>query len=138
MPAGRRYLESAYDGDYFYNACRCPWRIGIDYLLTGDERAKAALEKINGFIRHTTDGDPEKIRAGYTLAGKAIHRDDTSLAFTAPFAVAAMCDATNQEWLDRLWAKIVKTPAEDDEYYGNTLKLLCLLALSGNWWSPGP
>jgi len=39
-PAPRHYLESAYDGYYNYNACRVPWRIGTDYLLTGDMRSK--------------------------------------------------------------------------------------------------
>jgi endo-1,4-beta-D-glucanase Y len=40
-PAGPNYLESLYDGLYNYNACRVPWRIGTDYLLYGDKRAKA-------------------------------------------------------------------------------------------------
>jgi endo-1,4-beta-D-glucanase Y len=136
VPAGAHYMESSFDGGYFYNACRCPWRIGTDYLLTGDPRARAALDKLNAFIQKATGGDPDHIRAGYTLAGKVIHADDTSLAFTAPFAVAGMADARNQEWLDRLWEKIVSVGPEEDDYYGNTIKLLCLVALSRNWWEP--
>ncbi|HEX3386273.1 MAG TPA: glycosyl hydrolase family 8, partial [Mucilaginibacter sp.] len=38
-PAKPHFLESAYDGYYNYNACRVPWRIATDYLLTGDPRA---------------------------------------------------------------------------------------------------
>ncbi len=136
VPAKRKYMESAFDGQYFYNACRCPWRIGVDYLLTGDPRAKGALEKLNGFIEKKTVGDPEQIRAGYMLSGKVIHDDDTSLAFTAPFAVAAMADPSHPKWLDSLWKKIVDEPATDDDYYGNTIKLLCMVTASGNWWVP--
>jgi endoglucanase len=136
VPAGRKYLESANDGQYSYNSCRCPWRIGLDYLLTGDPRAKAALAPLNAFIQKKTGGDPARIRAGYFLTGKVIDPDDTSLAFTAPFAVAAMSDSGAQQWLDRLWQKIVHTPAEDDDYYGNSIKLLCLTALSRNYWQP--
>jgi len=135
-PAKRKYMESAFDGQYFYNACRCPWRLGIDFLLTGDPRAKAALEKMNSFIEKKTGGDPDQIRAGYMLSGKVIHSDDTSLAFTAPFGVAAMADPAHQRWLDHLWMHIEEVPAKDDDYYGNTLKLLCLVTLSGNWWAP--
>jgi endo-1,4-beta-D-glucanase Y len=136
VPARRKYMESAFDGQYFYNACRCPWRIGVDYLVTGDPRAKAALEKLNEFIEKKTGDDPEQIRAGYTLVGKVIHDEDTSLAFTAPFGVAAMVDPSHQKWLDRLWTKVVGVPAEEDDYYGNTIKLLSMVAMSGNWWSP--
>ena len=52
----------------------------------------------------------------------------------SPFAVAAMVDNSNQSWLNSLWESI----ANDDYpgYYDDTLKLLSLVALSGNWWSP--
>src|SRR6202012_3087887 len=53
-PAEPHYLESKYDGSYNYNACRVPWRIATDYLLTGDARAKAIDDKINRWIRETT------------------------------------------------------------------------------------
>ena len=35
-PAAPNFLESTNDGDYYYNACRFPWRIATDYLITGD------------------------------------------------------------------------------------------------------
>ena len=47
IPAGQNYLEGIYDGDFYYNACRFPWRIGTDYLISGDNRAKRAVNKIN-------------------------------------------------------------------------------------------
>jgi len=50
-PAGPNFLEDRYDGQYNYNACRVPWRIATDYLLTGDKRSKAITAKINKWIR---------------------------------------------------------------------------------------
>ena len=47
IPSKPHYLESRYDGYYNYNACRVPWRIATDYLLTGDKRAKDINDKIN-------------------------------------------------------------------------------------------
>jgi hypothetical protein len=29
------------------------------------------------------------------------------------------------------------TDSQDDRYFGRTLKLLSLIAMSGNWWGPG-
>lgn len=41
-----------------------------------------------------------------------------------------------QQWLDAPWAEIVRTPREDEEYYGNTLKMLAMIVLAGNCWTP--
>src|SRR5262249_25892576 len=60
-PTGANYLEAVTDGDYAYNACRVPWRLGTDYLVTGEARAKSVLDKINAFIIMKTGSDPTKI-----------------------------------------------------------------------------
>jgi hypothetical protein len=61
---------------------------------------------------------------------------DTSLAFVAPFAVSAMVGAQNQRWLNALWHYVVGTPLDASDYYGNTIKMLSMIVVSGNWWSP--
>ena len=60
-PASANYLESAYDGHYYYNSCRTPWRISTDYLLNGDVRAKTALDKMNTWIRVKTSNNATTI-----------------------------------------------------------------------------
>jgi hypothetical protein len=45
-----------------------------------------------------------------------------------------MVDASNQEWLDALWDVVNAT--DNNEYYDDTLKLLTMIAMSGNWWAP--
>jgi endo-1,4-beta-D-glucanase Y len=136
-PAHPRYLESRFDGCYNYNACRVPWRIATDYLLTGDKRSSQLVNKINRWIRETTSGNPDNISAGYTLDGDDIRsRHYEALSFIGPFAVAAMTDPVNQHWLNSVWDYLVKFKLKDFDYYDNSIKMICLLILSGNYWNP--
>lgn len=134
-PAQPNFLESRYDGQYNYNACRDPWRIGTDYIMNGDLRAKNIVSKINGWIRETTNNDTYNLSAGYTLAGDDInHRYFEALSFVAPFAVSAMVDARNQTWLNKLWIYLTGFRMKDYDYYDNSIKLLDMIIMSGNYW----
>ena len=137
QPAPRRYLESPYDGYYNYNACRVPWRIATDYLLTGDPRSKAFVQKINHWIRETTNNNTYNLSAGYTLEGNDIHgRYFEALSFITPFAVSAMVDQNNQQWLNHVWDYTMQFKLKDFDYYDNTIKMLNLIIISGNYWAP--
>lgn len=136
-PAPPYFLESPYDGFYNYNACRVPWRIAADYLLTGDKRSKTIADKINRWIRETTNDNTYNISAGYTLAGNDIKgRYFEALSFVAPFAVSAMVDRKNQVWLNKVWDYLVGFKMKDYDYYDNSIKLFDMIILSGNYWSP--
>jgi endo-1,4-beta-D-glucanase Y len=136
-PAGPNFLESVYDGAYSYNACRVPWRLATDYLLYGDKHAKAMVDKINVWIRGTTKDNPDNISAGYTLAGNDLkgHYFE-AMSFIAPFGVAAMVDVKNQLWLNKMWDYITNFSLDDFDYYDNSIKMLNMIILSGNYWSP--
>jgi endo-1,4-beta-D-glucanase Y len=134
-PAKAMYLETKYDGYYNYNACRVPWRITADYLLYGDARAKAISIKINHWIRLTTKDNPDNISAGYTLAGNDLPaRYFEALSFIAPFAVAATAEAKNQQWLNHAWGYLLHFKIKDYDYYDNSIKMLNMIILSGNYW----
>ncbi|HVV05576.1 MAG TPA: glycosyl hydrolase family 8 [Puia sp.] len=136
-PAHPHYLEARYDGAYNFNACRMPWRIATDYLLYGDPRAAGMVGKINRWIRATTSGDPDNISAGYSLGGNDLkNRYYEALCFIAPFAVAAMTNKENQIWLNRLWDYMVHFRASEFDYYDNSIRMICMLILSGNYWAP--
>ena len=132
-PAPPHYLEGPYDGCYSYNACRVPWRVGTDYLLSGDPRALALLRPLNAWIQQATGGDPGKINAGYRLDGQPLAKDD-SAAFIGPLAVAAMTDPAHQTWLNALWADLLAREPAREDYFGNSVKLLTMIVVSGNWW----
>jgi endoglucanase len=137
QPVKPDYLESRYDGVYNFNACRVPWHIGADYLVSGDPRAAAFLTRINKWIQTTTKGNPDNISAGYNLAGEDLpHRYYEALCFICPFAVAAMSGPDNQEWLNKLWDYIQHFKLKDFDYYDNTIKMLDMIIMSGNYWTP--
>jgi endoglucanase len=133
VPARMGYLEGARDGTYAYNACRIPLRMATDYMLSGDERPRHIALRINSFAKKVSGGDPKKLRGGYYLDGREMV-DYETMAFTGPFAVGAMLDIEDQAWLDALWEHTVSREMEN--YYEDTLRLLSMIVLSGNWWGP--
>jgi len=135
VPAKPKYLESKHDGAYSYNACRVPFRVALDFLVSGEPRSREVLTRMNRWVAQKTGGDPAKITAGYTLSGKGIDKE-SQMCFVAPLAVSAMVSPDNQAWLDALSAFVVHSSKDDAGYYDGTIKLLCLVALSGNWWNP--
>jgi endo-1,4-beta-D-glucanase Y len=130
QPAPANWLESANDGNYYYNSCRTPWRMATDYIASGDMRAKTAVTGINSWIVGATNGMPSSIVDGYTLAGGSIGTGASS-AFSSPFAVAAMLSG-NQQWLDALWSSRAIT----EDYFADTITMYAMLVMSGNWWPP--
>ncbi len=134
-PAPPKFLEDTKDGAFNYNACRDPWRIATDALLNNDAVSLAQARKMSAWIAKATGGDPGKLRAGYKLDGRPLSGSDYfTTAFAAPFGVAAMTDATQQAWLDKLYARL-RTARED--YFEDSINLLCLLVMTGNFWDPG-
>lgn len=136
-PAKRHYLESKYDGIYNYNASRVPWRIATDYIIAGERRSKLFLKPINRWIRETTAGNPDNISAGYTLQGDDLKsRKFEALSFISSFAISAMTDAGNQEWLNKLWDYMIHFKLKDFDYFDNSIKMQTLIILSHNYWVP--
>jgi endo-1,4-beta-D-glucanase Y len=133
-PADPGFLEGDHDGAYGYNAGRVPWRLGADALLSGDTTSLAQVGKISAWAETATGGDPLQIRAGYALDGTPLDGSDYFTSFfAAPLGVAAMTVATQQRWLDDLY-DAVRDRTED--YYEDSVTLLCLLVMTGNWWDP--
>ncbi len=133
-PAEPNFLENPSDGAYSYNACRDPWRLGVHYITTGDARAQAAASKLSTWISGDTGGNAEGIKAGYELDGSSLGRDYFSHAYVAPFGVGAMVDAAHQSWLNSVWDATVEN--DGNNYYDDTIKVLSMVAMSGNWWAP--
>lgn len=136
-PVAPGFLESPNDGAYDYNACRVPWRVATDFLVSGDARAKTIAQRLTTWARATTSNAPAAFKSGYQLDGSvSTDADYLSMAFVAPLGVGAMVDSGNQAWLNAIWDLAVATPIEAEGYYENTLKLLAMIVMSGNWWAP--
>lgn len=136
-PAGPDFLESDRDGWMNWNAVRVPWRVALDALIHDDPRARALLIPFNRFVRTVSGGDPARLVEGYPLDGRPPGDSGAAgMTFVAMFAVAAMLDTDHPEWLQSLWARLLEVPVGSEDYYGNTLKLLAMISISGHWASP--
>ncbi len=133
-PAPPNYLERPQDGDYYYNACRFPWRVGTDFLLFGDDRAQAAVNKIITWLKTACNNDPNLISSGYKLDGTKLH-DWNDVAFIGPFTIGAMLNEDHQDFLNILYDKLLSFGNPGD-YYHSTIKMCNLLVISGNTWAP--
>ncbi len=133
-PAPANFLEGSYDGEYEYNAGRDPWRIAIDGLLDNDATSLAQAGKIADWIAAASGKNPANIKAGYYLDGRVLPEHDYFTSFiAAPFAVAVMTRPGLQTFLNDLYDSI-RTREED--YYEDSVAMLCMLVLTGNYWAP--
>lgn len=133
-PAPANFLEKETDGAYNYNAGRVPWRVGLDALLYNDETSRAIVQKISRWIEASTQGKPANIRAGYELDGTPLPNSDYfTTFFAAPMGVAAMNDPAQQTWLNAIYDSIYDRHID---YYEDSINLLCMLVMSGNFWPP--
>jgi len=137
QPAPANFLESSTDGEYGYNSCRTPWRFATDYLLRGISGSLAEERKMNGWVQGSSGGNANNVYPGYNLSGAALDKSYTDSAFTSPFGVNAMIDRTNQTWVNNIWSWDVSGGINaNDGYFGNSIKMHCILVMSGNWWAP--
>jgi endo-1,4-beta-D-glucanase Y len=134
QPAPPDFLEGADDGHYSYNAGRVPWRLGSDALLNDDAASRAIAQKISVWIEASANGDPFNIRAGYDLDGQPLPDSDYfTTFFVAPMGVAAMTNPAQQDWLNVLYDSVYD---QHQDYYEDSVTLLCLLVMTGNFWTP--
>lgn len=134
-PAPAYFLEDAYDGDYYYNACRVPWRIACDYVLYGSsngKKPKITLQAIENWITDAAGGNPAVVKAGYRLNGTPL-AEETDMCFTAPFIAGAVSDPEYQNFLDSGWDLIKES---ESNYFNDTIIMLTMLLVSGIWQAP--
>jgi hypothetical protein len=134
QPASPGFLEGPHDGAYNYNAGRDPWRIGADALLNGDSTSAAQAGLIAIWAESKTGGDPQALRAGYELDGTPLPNSNYfTTFFVSPIGVAAMTQPGLQAWLNAIYSAVYNV---SEDYYEDTVTLLCLLVMSGNFWDP--
>jgi len=137
LPPAGYFKETNYDGQYYNNACRIPWRVGIDYLQNGDDSTKACLTRINRWIKDTTKQDTSRVYAGYFLSGTPIDTNNERF-YSSPFTVSAMIDKNNQAWLNKLWVFIAEPHdfmyGKGKDYYGDCINMLDMIIITGNYW----
>ncbi|HEX2926399.1 MAG TPA: glycosyl hydrolase family 8 [Ruminiclostridium sp.] len=131
-PAGTNTVEGPMDNGYGWNSCYYPLRLATDFAHYGSSNSKAACTKMLKWLKSTTNDNPANIKTCYSLDG--VSKDNTaSIKFTAPFIAACIVDNTNQSYLNDGWTKISNWREKCD---GDSINLLSMLLISGNWWIP--
>nr|1KWF_A Chain A, Endoglucanase A [Acetivibrio thermocellus] len=118
--------------DYKYDATRYGWRTAVDYSWFGDQRAKANCDMLTKFFAR--DG-AKGIVDGYTIQGSKISNNHNA-SFIGPVAAASMT-GYDLNFAKELYRETVAV--KDSEYYGyygNSLRLLTLLYITGNFPNP--
>lgn len=103
--------------------------------MTGSAEAKNAANKMINWLKAKTGNNPYQIKSGYSLAGDALPGSNYfSAAFAAPFIAACVVDNSHQAYLNKGWDAINN---QKESYYEDSINLLCMFFISGNWWKPG-
>lgn len=134
QPASPGFLEGDHDGEFYYNACRTPLRLVADAAHHNHSGAKNAVNKMVTWLKSSVGDSIAKMKGGYSLDGVVLSGSDYfSAAFAAPMLAASTADASNQNFLNIGWKKLATTKSG---YYEDSINLLSMLLISGNWWAP--
>jgi endo-1,4-beta-D-glucanase Y len=130
-PTGAAFMGAP--TNYQYDSCRTPFRIGVDYCVNAEPRAKSYAAKTSQFFAgigaaHIVDG--------YELNGtaKAQNNSGQSAAFVGPATVGAMTDAAYSALLEQGYTALAtRSLLVGGEYYDGSWTMISLLMLSGNF-----
>lgn len=115
---------------YGYDACRVPWRITLDYLWNGNEKAKEWCTTIAEWANGVGAGN---LKGSYNTDGSG-GGAWPAMSFVGGFAVSTM--AHSQEVVDA-FGKQIAGMNYDNYWYHAYLGNMYLLTMTGNMWRPG-
>jgi len=106
-----------YGGEYWWEACRVPWRVATDYCWSGDARPATVLSGIDAWV------DANGGIAGVDRPANSCYRG--GFALTGVSASQAELDANVSAWL--------ANDSEDNAYYQGTLRVLYMLVAASQF-----
>jgi hypothetical protein len=136
----------------YYDAIRVPWRIATDHIWndtgTAKDNAYSVLVTLVNAYQHQWNGgnNPEMLKDGYTITGGAwnwAQRDGFNYGEggkyqAATFYAMAACtsfSSTSSPYHSAEWNTVLSTDdyGKPFNYYGNTLRLLSMVMLTGQF-----
>ena len=124
--------NTANDRLYAWNACRVPWRIGLDVLHhSNDSEIHATVQRLNNSMNTRAGSNFANIRGGQ-LDGT--FGNFSGSAFQAPYLVTAAAFGP-ANWMTNGWTWARGRTSYPDNY-GDYIQVLSMIAASGNWWCP--
>jgi hypothetical protein len=118
---------------YAWNACRVPWRLGLDILHNGsDSPINATVQRLNQSMHSRTSGNWSGIQGGQLDGTRS--SSFSGSAFQAPYLVTAAAYGP-VSWLTSGW-DWARARSGFPDNYGDYIQVLSMIAASGNWWCP--
>lgn len=118
--------------EFGWDACRNPWRMGTDATWNNDADAVALCNKMAAWMQGVGAANL-KGPLPQNGTGGAYH----SPAFISTWAVAVMgANSSYQSLLNDMYSETVATQDSPPWYFGNTLRVISLFNLTGNFWNP--
>jgi endo-1,4-beta-D-glucanase Y len=122
-------------GNYQYDSCRIPFRIGLDWCWFGETRAQTYLGKISSFFSGVGAAN---IVDGYGLDGTPqpanMNSAGQSAAFIGPAGVGAMSAATYQSFVNDAYGLVATDELRiGGAYYEESWTVMSLLMMSANF-----
>lgn len=108
-----------YGSAYYYDACRTPWRVAVDYGFSLDPRAKLFLNNVASWVDS---------KGG--LPGAAQQHNS---AFIGAFALSGITDKAKLDAYVGAW--LGDTQGDDKPYFQGTLRVLYLMTAAGRFSS---
>jgi endo-1,4-beta-D-glucanase Y len=137
---GQSGLGTASTPGYGYDACRSPFRMAMDVFWYNETRANGFCNKMAAYANGR----------GATGVGGPVNPNGTNYngfahnaTFVSTYAMAVMgSSSTYQNLMNTLYTETVnvKDPIQNSSlsgYYGNTLRVLSLFMMTGNFWKYG-
>jgi endo-1,4-beta-D-glucanase Y len=119
--------------NYQYDACRTPFRVGIDSCWNAYPAAQSYVAKTTSFFAPI---GASQMADGYALNGtpQPANQGKLSAAFIGPATVGAMSSSADQSFVNDGYAVIAADNAfAGGEYYESSWTVMSLLMLTGNF-----
>jgi hypothetical protein len=126
-----------------FDACRAPWRTGVDFCWHGTSSATSFLTPMIATFKSLAGSSfPGNLKLPLTQQGTLGSSPSVTGAIIGPAAVGAMISSGNQSFIDSSWtflttyvksASVAGVYGTSGDYFGDTLGMIGLLVLSGNF-----
>jgi endo-1,4-beta-D-glucanase Y len=122
---------------YGYDACRNPWRMATDVIWYNDANASSICNKLASFINGVGAAN---VKGPLTQAGGAAGTQAHNSTFVSTFAagIVGSTPSTYQTIMNSMYSQTVSTTDALPAYFGNTLRVISLFVMTGNFWKPCP
>jgi len=132
------FHETSSDGAMHWNACRVPWRLGVDLMFSGHTPhpySDITITAINHWHAAQNNNTFASVRGRWLDGSPNGSHGQNSNAFTGPMMVVASVLGPD-DWFANGWRTATPARPGGFNFYGDYINILAMIASSGNEWTP--